>query len=238
MKTYSFIYSEPDRKNKFVLLSSAIFLGALLVLLIGFKIFELIPVWLIMVLFFPAYLGSLWYISKMGSVDCLVTKTGGGLLIELSKSNFLYKEKEIIIHMSGVKKIAADKNFGGDQSRYFTISLLKGSKKIRLQEPVGMSKDDLAEFSDSINTKVNEFNESTFTKEAHKGIADTTHTIQQGSIYDSIWAKLFTILLYLALIIFTLVWISGEDIRWYKALQFYGLSFLWLGGYHTNRKKK
>lgn len=238
MKTYTFIYSEPDKKNKFVLLTSAIFLCALLILLIGFDIFKLIPVWLILVIFFPAYLGSLWYILKIGSVDCQVTKTGGGLLIELSESNFLYKEKEIVIHMSGVKKIAEDKNFGGDQARYFTISLLKGSKKIRLQEPAGMSKEDLAEFSDSINTKVKAFNESTSTKETSTGNSDRAHTIKQGSIYDSLWAKLFTILVYLALIIFTLVWISGEDIRWYKALQFYGLSFIWLGGYHTNRKKK
>lgn len=95
MKTYHFIYSEPSKVYHLVVLTSLIFIESLLIALFTFKIYYFFPTWAIILFFLITYVGTIIYFKKnILSIECEATKTDRGILIELSRTNFLYTKKE------------------------------------------------------------------------------------------------------------------------------------------------
>jgi hypothetical protein len=150
MQTFHFQYSEPAKTNRLMILT-AIFYMAVLCLFLLVGVVSIIPVWLILVIFLLAFIGNLaYYKANVITVNCETTKTAGGLLIELGATNFLYKQKEIILNTDLIQNITEYHDSANNNRRCFIITRAFQSAKIMLTQPKTMSEDELHEFSRSV----------------------------------------------------------------------------------------
>lgn len=151
MKTYHFIYSEPSKVYHLVVLTSLIFIESLLIALFTFKIYYFFPTWAIVLFFLITYVGTIIYFKKnILSIECEATKTDRGILIELSRTNFLYTKKEIILSINAIKQIASNTDPTTHKSCYFLINFIDRANKVKLGYPKSKHPIDMTDFSNII----------------------------------------------------------------------------------------
>jgi hypothetical protein len=191
------------------------------------------PLFILVFLALPLSVGISFYVYFIrADILCIVTPTPTSILIELSKTDLFIKNKEILIPMSKIKSIKEDLMPDKNLTTFYSIHFIKNRTSIRLTQLKKTTKEELHEFSKSINLQVDNFNSD---------IAETTtnkNIVSKGSYADSWWAKVFTVIVYASILFFTLLWIfDSEDIQWGTALKFYLFCFFWLISFH-NRKRK
>ncbi|TXT32878.1 MAG: hypothetical protein FD136_1233 [Chitinophagaceae bacterium] len=151
MKTYHLIYSEPSKVYHLVALTSLIFIEFLLLTLYTFKVNYFIPTWVIIFCFLIVYVGIIFYLKrKILSVECEATKTDRGILIELSRTNFLYTKKEIILSINAIKQITSNTDPTTHQICYFLINFIDRANKVKLGYPKSKHPIDMTDFSNII----------------------------------------------------------------------------------------
>lgn len=147
MKSSFFLYSEPSQINKLQILTSIFFVGMLLIVLVSFQLFKIVPAWLITAIFSLTFVSTLFYFKfKINYILCEVTKTPSGLLIELMNTNFLYKKKEVILYQASIKQITEDKDFANYNRSYFIIIPNNNQNKIKLTQTKKMLNQELDDF--------------------------------------------------------------------------------------------
>lgn len=151
MKTYHLIYSEPSKVNHLVVITSLIFIEFLLLTLVTFKLDYFIPTWAIILFFLFTYVGIIFYLKKkILSVECEATKTDRSILIELSKTNFLYTKKEIIININIIKEITSNTDPTTHQICYFLINFIDRANKVKLGYQKSKHPIDITDFANLI----------------------------------------------------------------------------------------
>lgn len=230
MRTFTLIYSETG-KQVWALILIPVSITTVYITFLEVFGYSVIPFLLSVCLFIGIVaLTMLWIMNRVVNLPAKVTVLEDRLLFELKHSNFLYRQKHFEVPLENIVYLTEDVNTQNDYRTYFNIKTLNPSKTIFVMQPRMVADKQIAEFSSLLHSYIDRYNQK-------PGIAPAAK-IREGSFYDAKWALVLTCFIYALVAGVSIALFSGWTIAWYKALQVYVLSAIWLMAYHTNAHKK
>ncbi|MES2431039.1 MAG: hypothetical protein V4556_08880 [Bacteroidota bacterium] len=197
-------------------------LGLITIDLPDWLVFGLIMIGIISVVAFTIYL-----VMKKTIVDCCVRLTKDGFEYELTESSFLYRRKKFFSSWENISNISDNLDTKNDLT-FYQVSFISPDFTASFNYKPGYENDVLTFWNHLLYYK-NEFNLQ------HKN----NKQIGNKGFYDTRAAWILTQVTYLALLgILYIKLVYPDMLNWWRAIGFMAFALVWLGNYHTNRKRK